>query len=422
MPTLFESFSANAKPVITMKMLQDLERFTASYEVRDNNALAFNTPLLGVTKAYWYQKDADYIFAIFGIDKDAIISGIKLSPSIDKNFNVTSNEFNILVIWLIHLIRKTASLNQKMKYDAQMNLLKLLNYKFFCGKVAMQFQYGAKEPVMQYTIDNLTAKSDIKNEETNTWKKLIYKHCTVALEPGSIFQRVFDTFMPDLEVAKAISDVHTRICRKIVLISEAYYENNKKGNAYGTSSIMTEDAESGGKVLGNLAGTLDLVISRVSTAALNLNSFLDQSLITLTTKMTSNIRRDNVIEVLTLFSDMATQQMKSQETRTVSMDRNRQPIYTGYALLLEEMIQKTYRRAALMGVDINAVIPLIQATKNTYTASRVIDKDIGIIKNSVDVFLQRTKYTRQGTLVSLRVAFIIYIMLLASYKFKNKNN
>lgn len=413
MPTLLSYFFETAKPVITIRMLQDLERFTAMYEVRDNNPLAFNTPMLGVTKAYWYPKDADYVFSIFGIEKEAIIRGIQLSPSINTNFNVTSNEFNILVMWLIFLIRRSSTLSQKIKYDAQMNLLKLLNYKFFCGKVAMQFQYGAKEPVMQYTIDNLTAKSDIKNEETNTWRKLIYKHCTLALEPTSIYRKVFDTFSPDDAIAKAVSDVHTRICRKIVLISEAYYDNNKKGNAYGTSSIMTEDAETGGKVLGNLAGTLDLTVSRVCTAVLNIHDFLDQDTITLVTRLTSSIRRENVIDVLTLFSGMATEQVKAQETRKVVMDKQRQPVYQGYAILIEELIQKTYRRAALMGIDIRQNDRVLLATRNTYTASRVIDPDIAAIKNSVDVFLQCTKYTRQGTLVSLRIAFILYIMRLA---------
>ena len=62
----------------------ELSRFTAMYEVRDKNPLAFNTPMLGVVKAYWYPKDADAIFSIFSVDKRTFMQCIKSSPAVDK--------------------------------------------------------------------------------------------------------------------------------------------------------------------------------------------------------------------------------------------------------------------------------------------------------------------------------------------------
>ena len=417
MATLKDLFTSNCKPVITNKQLQDLEKFTTSYEVRDDNPMAFNTPLLAVHRSYWFPRDADYVFAIFGIDKNTFIQDIKQCPAVNKNFNVTSNEFNILIMWLIYCLKSNTSITKPVSYAACMNLLKLLHYKFFCGKVAQQFQYGAKESVMMYTLDNLTAKSDIKDPDTDTWKKLIYKHCEVTLEPNTIYTQTFNQFSPDASVIKSISDIHTRLCRKIVLISEAYYENNKKGLSYTTSNIMIDDQESGLKKIGDLKGTLDIAINRICTAALNINEFVDNTLVNLTVKLTSNIRRDNVMDVLTLFSSMATQQVKDKTTTQVTVDKNKDPLYVGYVTLVEELIQKTYRRAALMGVDVTSNIGVLNAAKNTYTASRVIDKEILVVKNSIDFFMSKTKYTRQGTLVSLRLALILYLIML-SFKYK----
>ena len=93
MATLKELFSEACTPTITRQTLTDLSRFTAMYEVRDKNPLAFNTPMLGVIKAYWYPKDADAIFDIFGVDKRAFMQAIKSSHVVDKNFNVTSLSF-----------------------------------------------------------------------------------------------------------------------------------------------------------------------------------------------------------------------------------------------------------------------------------------------------------------------------------------
>ena len=416
MATLKELFNGNISTTVTLKMLQDLNRFTLNYEVRGDNPLAFNTPMLGVNKAYWYASDAEAVFAIFNIDQKQFNMLIKQCPAIDKKFNVVSNDFNILVIWLIYCIKKNTSLSKQAAYNGCIDLLKLLHYKMFTGKVAAQFQYGAKESVMAYTLDNLTAKSDIKNEETDTWKKLIYKHCVVTMETNTIYTNVFNNFTPDIAITKAISDIHTRLCRKIVLISEAYYENNKKGLGIGSSSMMVTNKEGEASLMA-LQGTLDIAIGRINAAVLNLNEFIDMAMVNLTVKLSSNIRRDNVTDILTQFSRMATQQVKDQDTQKAIANRNRQPVYIGYASLIQEIVQKTYRRAAVMGADCNNNIEVLQVAKNTYTASRVVDNDVTIIKDSVDVFLQTTKYTRPGTIVSLRVAFILYIMLM-SFKYR----
>lgn len=394
----------------------ELSRFTAMYEVRDKNPLAFNTPMLGVVKAYWYPKDADAIFSIFSVDKRTFMQCIKSSPAVDKNFNVTSNEFNLLVIWLIYHLHNEGvvhAMTKQLCYQACLDLLKLLNYKFFCGKVAMQFPYGAKEAVMQYTIDNLTAKSDIKNSETDTWKKLIYKHANAALIPNSIYANVFKNFGPDAAIVKSISDIHTRLCRKIVLVSEAYYENNAKGNAYVATSLVTEDQEKG-KMLGNLQGTIDVMISRITSIVLNTNEFLDPKYVKLAAKLAANTRPDMINTLLIAFSAMATQQVRDKTSYEIVKDKTNNTLYIGYAKLLEELIQKIYRRAALSGIDMKNNLAILQLAKNTFTASRVIDADILCIKNSVDNFVTtHTKYTRAGTLVGLRLGFILYVILLS---------
>ena len=128
--------------VIDKPTLQSLDRFRATYEVRDQNPLAFNTPMLGVTRAYWYPRDTDAVFDMFRIDKTDFIARIKQCPRVDKKFNVTSNEFNILVMYLIYRLHDKSvisSVTQTLATQGVANLLKLLHYKFFCGKVAAQF-------------------------------------------------------------------------------------------------------------------------------------------------------------------------------------------------------------------------------------------------------------------------------------------
>ena len=402
--------------VIDKPTLQALDRFRATYEVRDQNPLAFNTPMLGVSRAYWYPRDTDTLFDLFRVDKTDFIAKIKQCPRVDKKFNVTSNEMNILVMYLIYRLHDKSVISQvtqTMASQAIANLLKLLHYKFFCGKVAAQFPYNAKADVAQYTIDHLSNKSDIRLPETDTWKKMIYKHVAMCMTPGSIYTTTFHNFAPDQAILKSISDIHTRLCRKIVLVSEAYYENNAKGNRYTTSDLVKEDSEKG-KVLQDLVATLDLCTSRVVATALNVNEFLDNNYIKLASKLAANTRPDMVSTALIAFSAMATQQVQDKTSYEVTQTKQRHILFTGYAKLIEEFIQKTYRRAAITGVDVKSNIAILQATRNMYSASRVNDIELLQIKDSFDHFVQtHTKYTRASTLVGLRLAIMIYLILLS---------
>ena len=406
--------------VIDKPTLQSLDRFRATYEVRDQNPLAFNTPMLGVSRAYWYPRDTDAIFDLFRVDKTDFIAKIRQCPRVDKKFNVTSNEFNILVMYLIYRLNcrdVISQVTQTMATQGIANLLKLLHYKFFCGKVAAQFPYNAKADVAQYTIDHLSNKSDIRLPDTDTWKKMIYKHVSMAMTPGSIYTTTFHNFSPDQAILKSISDIHTRLCRKIVLVSEAYYENNAKGNRYTTSELVKDDSEKG-KVLQDITNSMDLAVSRLVSVALNTNEFLNNNYIKLASKLAANTRPDMVSTTLIAFSAMATQQVHDKNSYEVIKDKNKHTIFIGYAKLIEEFIQKTYRRAVITGVDPKSNIAMLQATRNMYSASRVNDIELLQIKDSFDHFVQtHTKYTRASTLVGLRLALMMYLMLLSfSYR------
>ena len=111
---------------------------------------------------------------------------------------------------------------------------------------------------------------------------------------------------------------------------------------------------------------------------------------------------------------MATQQVKDKTSYEIVQDKQKKTLYIGYAKILEELVQKIYRRAALSGVDMKNNLAILQLAKNTFTASRVIDADNLRIKDSVDNFVAtHTKYTRSGTLVGLRLGFILYVILIS---------
>lgn len=402
---LIENFSVPINNVKANAMI----RYVTQYEIRGDNMQAFNTPLLAVHKAYFLPKDADSVFDIFDVYKADFNKVIKQCPGINTSFNVTGNDFNLLVIWLCYLIIKS-SLTAKLKIDTQTALLKLLHYKFFTGKVATMFKHGANEGVMQYTIDNLSAKCDIKHEETNTWRLLIEDHVAKLIDKTSIHYNTFQNFSPDQAVVYILSDAHTRLSTKIINVAEEYYKNHAAGKTIGTTSLIGTGDE-GEKVLQDLKATLDNCIINVQNSVLNLNTFLNFNDIRLAAGL-ANTRPEILREVLTTFSAVATDQYKAQLGDKTLIDKQKNTIYVGYRILISELIQKTYRRCAQIGCDMKSNVQILQKTRDAYRASRILDPDILQIKNSVDYFIQEnTKYVRENTCVSARTAFILYLMI-----------
>lgn len=398
---------------LTANQANDIVKYVQRYEVRGENMLAFNSPMLGIHRALFLGKDSDAIFDISNIDKHSFARDIKACSGINSQFNVVSNDFNLLVVWLVYRLGAPDAkpkLSAQQIYNTRFALLKLLHYKFFTGKVATMFKHGVSEGVMQYTIDNLTAKSDIKRQETATWRLLIESHVRAVLEPGGIHSGTISTFSPDKNVAYLLSDTHTRISTKIVNIAQEYYNNHAAGNSIGTTSMIGENSE-GEKVLKALKATLDNTIINVQQAALNINTWLNHNDVKLSAGI-ANVRPDILRDILTIFSNVATQQTRVNLDNEVKYDKQKNKLYVGYKILLSELIQKTYRRCAMMGCDMKSNVQILEKARDAYRASRILDPDILCIKNSLDHFIHtNTKYHRESLAVACRTAMIMYIMI-----------
>ena len=394
----------------TVAQTRNLSRYVQMYELRDKNPLAFNSPMLAVNRAYFLPKDATFLFDCFNIYRPDFIRAIRDCVSVNKSYHVTGNDFNILCIWLTYCYLKS-DLSETMKHDGAFWILALLNYKFFTGKVQACFPKGVNEGVMQATIDGLSAKCDIKKPETPTWRAIIYDHCESALQEGSIHEHTLKTFQQDKDVLYVISDMHTRLSSKILNVSNEYYENVAKGVTI-RSTDATMENEEGLRELKAIKATLDNTITNIVGSVLNINTFLSFIDIKAVCALTKTVTPPMLQEALVSFSNMATIQNRHTEADTIQVV-NKQKYYVGYRVLVTEIIQKSYRYCVLRKVDMRSNMQILECVRNAFKSSRVDDPDIVNIKFSVDKFVhENTKYKRDATKISIRTAFILYLILL----------
>jgi hypothetical protein len=209
--------------------------------------------------------------------------------------------------------------------------------------------------------------------------------------------------------------LHTRLSSKIKNVAEEYYKNHQEGNTITTTSIISKD-EDGEKVLGELKATLDNVIIQIQQMVLNPTAFINYNHLKLASDL-ANTRPELLRKTLLAFSDTAQQQYKAHQGDEIMITKKKEQIYIGYRILIKELIQKGYRRAALSGADMNSNVEILKKISDAIRASRIQDESILLIKNSVDYFIEQNMHIqREATYVALRTSFILYIIILTFNK------
>lgn len=396
---------------ITRSHFTQIKKHVTSWELRDTHPEAINTPMLGLTKVHFLTKDTMALFDIFNIEKSSFEKVAWSADVVDTDRRVTSDAYNILTIWLIYLTEHS-SLSRVQKSEMQYNLLKLMHYRFFTSTVNFGLKYGASEDVMEYTINDLSNKFDIKKKDTSTWKLVIEARCKDVLSRSSIHAKTLRSFSTDDKVLYVITDVQTRIRVKLTTIIRKYFKNKEEGNRMGTYGIVGEIE--GEKVIKNIVASYDQMISAISNDVLNTNKFIDHSSIDIAVKVTGNVRADMFRSLLIRFSSMAVEQHRKKEhDRIDGVDEHR--ILTGYRVLISSVIQKTYRECIFdKDVNMKSKLEILQKARNLYRSSRITNEDILVIKNTVAKFVEEySNSNRESTNASLRICFLSYIILLS---------
>ncbi len=396
---------------LTRKHLLQFQKHVLEWELRPGHAEGLNSPLLGIEKIYFFTKDIAALFDLFNIEKSVFEKLVHSAESVDPTRKVSSDPYNVLTMWLIYLINKS-KMPKAQKEQFAFLLLKMVHYKYFTSFVNYSFPHGADLATMEYTIDHLSAKFDIKSAETSTWRLVIEARSKDVISRGGIHYRTLQTFAPDDKVLYIITDTQTRLRSRLKGVIQSFYKNKELGNKVGSYQIV--DEFDGEKVINNVVASFDQMIETISNDVLNVNKFINREKMEIVLKLNSNIRRDMFRGLLLKFSDVAVQQYrKKEQSKTEGKDAHE--LLIGYRALISNIIQKTYRACILDGdTDMASRVAILEKTRNLYRSSRISDTGILVIKNSVDHFVNlHSDSNRQSTNASLKIAFIIYIIFMS---------
>lgn len=455
---LSEHIPINVTPALANAII----KYVSAYESVPNNAEAFNSPYLGVTPCYFTTADRNGFLEIFAVDAPAIktlfekyndgkdkvfgvsikrdimglfrnffngmlraASSIGVSPadmrkiiseisSVDSNFKVASDPFNLLNTYILWRL-KDSNLPEKLKYQAMFKTLMILQYKFFTSLVNHRFPYKADENTMQAMYESFTNKFDIK--KYGTWYKVMANRAENFIGPDSVHLPTLKYYNDDKKIIYLITDVQTRIRNQVNLVTSEYMNFKKNMDSMGSYSNMGNDLE-GDRVMLSVDNNLEMCIANVYNDCLSVPRLLDDQAMLLATKLFAGVTLNKFRMLLIAFSEKAVKDAKAGTFEKMK-HVNGIDICEGAQILIRTLLQKTFRHCIQNKVSLNKPVDVLKTAKDVYSSSRISDQGIIQVRESVNYMVETIfkQHVRNPTmLASYRLCFIIYIVLM-SFKY-----
>lgn len=390
---------------ITKELIKQLDLYCRSFETKNENSTALNSPLLGVVPIMFTSVDRAILFTILEVDESVLKQAISRVDYIAPSWSVLNDPYNQLVVYLAHRIFISALPKEQIEVGL-FSLFKLLHYKFFTSIIYNSYKYGADKATMEAVINSLSNKYDIVIHKT--WKGVIEDRSRDTY--NSIHVDTLRTYNNDKDICYILTDTQTRIRNKMRLVTEIYYQFKEQGNQIG--SYGNVDFIDGEKLIVSQANIFDTMVHGMIIQCQNPTRLIDTELIQVLCSKFQYVTEDTLRRLLTMFAELGALQAQSNELYGVKKPRNKEEYYTGIGIIVRELIQKTYRQCILDKVNLSSKGAILIKTMNLYTSSRITDEDILKIKRSVYNFvLGCGESIREATNASITIAIIMYIMI-----------
>ena len=375
---------------------QNWEKFNPEYWEKQKNKHKLNNTVSGITNS-------------------DVKKMIKEASSVNDNFKVASDPFNLFSIYAAHCFF-ASNLPDKLKYEAALKCIMLLEYKFFTSLVNHRFKFRPDEDSMRALFESLSAKFDIK--QFGTWKQVLLVRATSFLNKDGIHYKTFTEFNDDMAILYAVTDLQTRIRNQINIFTEEFNRVKETRDRIGDYTLSGTDPD-GEKAIVDVSDSYDKMTSNVYHDCMSVPHFIDESIVRMVSKFFTSINAAKLKSTLIAFSELATKQARAGKQLELGKYEGEQ-IDVGAQALITSIIQKTYRYLTITNVNLNSVAEILKGTKDAYSSSRINDEGVTYVRRSIVYLIDNIQdSTREATVTSLRTAFVMYIILL-SFKYLKK--
>jgi len=408
---LKEAFNKNFEVIITPAIINHIENYCIQWELHKKHPLTLNSVYIGIHKlSFLNSEDGQYLLGLFDTTIKEVAAVLKKTEGVEFKHNVASHPYNLFALWVYYKIVHS-NVSAKQKHTACFCLLKMLQYKFFSGRIRIHFKHPPDQATMDYTLNELDNKFDIV--KYGTWKKVIEAASLDIMDKKSIHYNALRTFATDKDVRDVVVNTFNKVSSRVKIIAQAWYRNKAHDRVI-TSSALTTEFE-GKKIIKNISG-IENMLSSIHSQIISGPAFIDHNDMEIVVSITRKISSEMLQRTLMQLSDVALQQARMDKHEAITKIKGYETIVS-MRMLVNELLLVVYNACLLEKVNTKNPLRIIEKASNLMQSSQIKDLRVLRVKRSLDHFITELGISRRhATIVSLRSAVVIYL-LLRSFKY-----
>lgn len=189
----------------------------------ESHTAFFGGALLGVNPIRWVEaRDGKEWLEEVMLIEDVISCQYDIYnlKDIDKSFNVSSNIFNLSIVWglnTMYRMKRTPIVEEAMN-----SILVIGMMKHLCAFMYKRFKYPADEKIALMLFEILDMKSDLKKE--GSWIKLLRSRTHIFLNTKGRYPDVWMDMIDDTRTVRMCNEINGNIRVTVNRMTERYYE------------------------------------------------------------------------------------------------------------------------------------------------------------------------------------------------------
>ena len=398
---LKEIFDEYCHVSIDKKFLERITKWRNKFYSKNSEHVGFfSSASFGLYIPKWTsEEDDEWLTEIIGIDEEEVADYVYELPSINKDFQVSSNILSISFIYLMHKATINKSLSTVDNDKVRKTLMEVLVARYMTSIMYKYFYRGKTSPeVSTEVFERLSKRFDLK--VAGNWKNWIEMKAEGFVlgddqrqDAKYAKQEVFQRFEDELVVRK-LNSIKSQLNKAAIEINSVFRQVLEDQDKIASKSALSMSVD--GLYLADLVRDQTKYLHYQDAIFIDKNTFIKEDLLAVIEQsmptISSNIFRGALEWILD-------NQMESKYKRKIVEVRHDILIYA-IQLIKDENLHT------------NDLVQVGYRLRQNILSGKNNDRTVMKVRKMVDEFIVKFRPQSKGKLVSLeRSAIMIYIVL-----------
>ena len=398
---LKEIFDEYCHVSIDKKFLERITKWRNKFYSKNSEHVGFfSSASFGLYIPKWTsEEDDEWLTEIIGIDEEEIADYVYELPSINKDFQVSSNILSISFIYLMHKAMINKSLSSIDNDKVRKTLMEVLVARYMTSIMYKYFYRGKTSPeVSTEVFERLSKRFDLK--VAGNWKNWIEMKAEGFVlgddqrqDAKYAKQEVFQRFEDELVVRK-LNSIKSQLNKAAIEINSVFRQVLEDQDKIASKSALSMSVD--GLYLADLVRDQTKYLHYQDAIFIDKNTFIKEDLLAVIEQsmptISSNIFRGALEWILD-------NQMESKYKRKIMEVRHDILIYA-IQLIKDENLHT------------NDLVQVGYRLRQNILSGKNNDRTVLKVRKMIDEFIVKFRPQSKGKLVSLeRSAIMIYIVL-----------